>query len=505
MIISKTGTTMMNSKAIHEVTRSTNTKQKFLLARLITININGTTTCSRYLSTSSRHHNVIQSPFPQIPPGPYSPISDFVSENWHQFGSKVAIVDGTTDQSRTFQDYDISMRSIGASLRHRLGIGPGDIVLLFSPNHVDYLPMILGIGMTGATVSPINPLSTPMELRKMIQKTRPKVILAHERVLEVAIQAISLESESNSCDSTVEHIVCIPHLDEYKSTMANTNTSKTKILHLNDLKHYSSPLQASSTATASADNFSQNLDVNPFILPFSSGTTGLPKGISLSHSNLVANLLQTHVIEGASFYSHHSLISPLPFYHIYGLVVSLLYTARNGQTLITSSGRFDLKDFCHLVERHKPTRAHLVPPIILGLVKTPIQHDMSSLKTIISAAASLPADLEEQVSQKIRSCKVKQGWGMSELSPLGTLSSDDYHKAGSVGRLVSSTLGKIIDLENGENLGPGEIGELAIKVSYDTVYHEALMWKTQYASLLECLLTSFFICYSGNVFERVHR
>lgn len=91
------------------------------------------------------------------------------------------------------------------------------------------------------------------------------------------------------------------------------------------------------------------------------------------------------------------------------------------------------------------------------------------------------------------------------MSPLGTLSSDDYHKAGSVGRLVSSTLGKIIDLENGENLGPGEIGELAIKVSYDTVYHEALMWKTQYASLLECLLTSFFICYSGNVFERVHR
>lgn len=461
---------MMNSKAIQEIIKFTTTKQKLV----ITANGLQGTLYSRCLTTFSRHRHVVQSPLPNIPSGPYPSLPDFVSENWHQFGSKVAIVDGTTEQIRTFQDYDVSMRSIGTSLRHRLGIGPGDTVLLFSPNHVDYLPIILGIGMTGATVSPINPLTTPTELRKMIQKTYPKVILAHERVLNVAIQAVSLENESNSYDSTIEHIVCIPHHDDHKSAMANTNAYKTKILQLNDLTGPPSPLQASSTATLSSCDSSQNLDANPFILPFSSGTTGLPKGISLSHSNLVANLLQTHVVEGVSFHSHHSLISPLPFYHIYGLMVSLLYTARNGQTLITSSGRFDMKEFCHLVERHKPTRAHLVPPIILGLVKTPLQHDMSSLKTIISAAAPLSADLEKQVSQKIRSCKVKQGWGMSELSPLGTLSSDDFHKAGSVGRLVSSTLGKIVHIETGENLGPGEIGELAIKVSNVTTLPRCL-------------------------------
>ncbi len=374
------------------------------------------------------------------------------------------------------------MRSIGASLRHRLGVGLGDTVLLFSPNHVDYLPLILGIGMTGATVTPINPLTTPLELRKMIHQTQPKVILAHERVLDVAIQAIALEDESSSVGrgSTVEHIVCIPHLDDNKTIKGNTTTnttstkygSTTTILHLNDLKHHPTPLESTAIPNRSGYDYPSYLDTHPFILPFSSGTTGLPKGICLSHSNLVANLLQTHITEGVSFHSHHSLISPLPFYHIYGLVVSLMYAARYGQTLITTSGRFDLKEFCQLVQTHEPKRAHLVPPIILGLAKAPISHNMSSLRLIVSAAAPLSAELEHEVSQKIKNCKIKQGWGMSELSPLGTIAPDDQHKAGSVGRLVSSTLGKIIDLETGENLGPGEIGELVIKVSREFLYRK---------------------------------
>jgi len=150
------------------------------------------------------------------------------------------------------------------------------------------------------------------------------------------------------------------------------------------------------------------------------------------------------------------------FFHIYAYTVSMLYPAWKGQTVITKSGRFDLEQFCQLVQEHKPERAHLVPPILLGLAKHPVvdQYDLSSLQCIISAAAPLSKETEKAVKGRI-GCEVKQAWGMSELSPIGTINSDYNMKSGSVGQLISSTLGKILD-ENGRSLPPNTPGELAV-------------------------------------------
>jgi acyl-coenzyme A synthetase/AMP-(fatty) acid ligase len=128
------------------------------------------------------------------------------------------------------------------------------------------------------------------------------------------------------------------------------------------------------------------------------------------------------------------------------------------------SGRFDLDTFCRLVEQHKPQRAHLVPPILVGLAKSPSVHnyDLTSLKMIMSAAAPLSSDVEETVKARL-DCDVKQGWGMSELSPIGTLNSDFNAKPGSVGPLVPSTYGKIVD-QAGHSLPANESGELLVKV-----------------------------------------
>jgi acyl-coenzyme A synthetase/AMP-(fatty) acid ligase len=124
------------------------------------------------------------------------------------------------------------------------------------------------------------------------------------------------------------------------------------------------------------------------------------------------------------------------------------------------SDRFDLESFCQLVQEHKPERSHLVPPIILGLAKQPIvdQYDMKSLEMIISAAAPLGKETEKAVKERL-SLNVKQAWGMSELSPLGTIMTDSDERIGSIGRVVPSTYGKIID-ETGKSLGPNEQGEL---------------------------------------------
>ena len=148
-----------------------------------------------------------------------------------------------------------------------------------------------------------------------------------------------------------------------------------------------------------------------------------------------------------------------------GFAASLLAAAWRGHHYVTMQS-FDLERFCELVAEHRPTRAHLVPPIILGLAKHPVvdAHDFSSLKMIISAAAPLGADIEAECASRL-GCGVKQAWGMSELSPLGTLTPDDNLKSGSgtVGPPASNTFAKVIDVDTGASLPVGESGELCIK------------------------------------------
>jgi 4-coumarate--CoA ligase len=145
------------------------------------------------------------------------------------------------------------------------------------------------------------------------------------------------------------------------------------------------------------------------------------------------------------------------------MTASLLYSGWKGHPVITISGRFDLELFLNLVQEHKPHRAQLVPPILVALAKHPMvdDYDFSSLKCIMSGAAPLGHDTEITIKKRL-GCELKQSWGMSELSPIGTCNADDSVKSGSIGPLMPSTYGKVID-EHGMSLGPNEPGELVIK------------------------------------------
>jgi acyl-CoA synthetase (AMP-forming)/AMP-acid ligase II len=160
-------------------------------------------------------------------------------------------------------------------------------------------------------------------------------------------------------------------------------------------------------------------------IPFSSGTTGLSKGVILSHRNLVANILQLYEPETKYFLKDTTILVPLPFFHIYGLVLGLLTVARH-TTKTVFVPAFDLPKYLELVQTHKVTRTYIVPPIILALAKHPLidQFDLSSLKTIISGAAPLGGDVQEACARRLN-CIVKQAWGMTELSPGGTITQDE--------------------------------------------------------------------------------
>jgi 4-coumarate--CoA ligase len=389
--------------------------------------------------------NIVSSPFPPIRDGPYPPLYEFMTTSWKPHGGyldkQVAIVDGTTGAQRNFADHHKTIGGLAAALRDDMDIQETDCVALYCPNHVDYLPTALAVSLTGAKLTPINPLYTQHELGTILERSRSSVLITHHRLLDVALQ-------SASQSKFVKHVIVLT--DHGEAIPEGT-------IHLDSLRNHPQTLHCT------VAQVHKQTDTHPFLLPYSSGTTGLPKGVCLSHRNLVANLLQYDEVEGIIFAPDQKVISPLPFFHIYGFLASLLYSAYKGITLVTTSGRFDLEEFCKLVEQHRPSRAHLVPPILIGLGKSPVvdQYDCSSIRVISSAAAPMGPETEDAVQKRLQ-CTVKQAWGMSELSPLGTVNSDFNTKSGSVGPPVSSTYAKIVD-KHGYSLGPHQTGELLIK------------------------------------------
>jgi acyl-CoA synthetase (AMP-forming)/AMP-acid ligase II len=196
-------------------------------------------------------------------------------------------------------------------------------------------------------------------------------------------------------------------------------------------------------------------------LPYSSGTTGLPKGVMITHRNLVANLCQIRAVQQVR--GDDVVLAALPWFHIFGLQSCLNLALHEGATVVTMP-RFDLREFLRLVQEHKVTRVNVVPPIVLALAKRPAvgEYDVSSLKLISSGAAPLGADLALACARRL-GCRVNQAYGMTEIGMSHAMSDDADGDLDRIGPALPGIDCRVIDPATGFDAPPGAAGELLVR------------------------------------------
>jgi 4-coumarate--CoA ligase len=352
-------------------------------------------------------------------------ITDHVLRHADKLSDQVAITDGGAS-TYTFGGLKAAIRSLGGGLQAR-GVGPGTTIGLMAPNVPEYAVVFHGVALAGGTVTTINPVYGAEEVRFQLQDAGASLLVTIPMFLEVATEAIG--------GTDVTEIVVIGEADGATSLVSLMGDPIDQV----------------------AVDFADHV----VVLPYSSGTTGLPKGVMLTHRNLVANVEQ---LEHVMFWDEHeAALAALPFFHIYGMQVLMNSLLANGVKVVTMP-RFDMVAALELVQSEKITRFFAVPPIVLGLAKAPIidNYDLSSVKQIFSGAAPLGAELAAEAGARV-GCEVVQGYGMTELSPVSHCTVEGDFRAGTSGVTVSNTETRIVDPETGDDQPIGERGELWVR------------------------------------------
>jgi 4-coumarate--CoA ligase len=365
------------------------------------------------------------SPLPAIDI-PEMPLTPFVLHRARELGDKPALIDGPTGRTITYSGLADMIAGLAGGLV-AFGWQTGQVMGVLAPNIPEYAVVFHGVAMAGGAVTTINPTYTAKEVRHQLMDAGATALVTIELFLETARQATE--------GTKVEDIFVIGGAEGTR-----------------DFRElFGEPL-------------AEQVAVDPHdvvVLPYSSGTTGLSKGVMLTHHNLVSNILTT--VSAAELSEDESFIAVLPFFHIYGMQVLMNSGLYAGVTIITMP-RFDLVQFLELNAAHGCTRAFVAPPIVVALAKHPVvdAHDLSALTQIFSGAAPLSAELAEEAGARL-DCEVVQGYGMTELSPVSHLTPPGWFKPGSVGVTAPNTECMIVDPVSGEPQGTDADGELWVR------------------------------------------
>jgi acyl-CoA synthetase (AMP-forming)/AMP-acid ligase II len=343
--------------------------------------------------------------------------------------SKPALIEGPTGRTLTYAEWARAVRTVAGSLARR-GFRKGDVFAVYSPNLPEYAVVFHAVCLLGGIVTTINPLFTREELAKQLQDSSARYLVTIPPCLEKALGAAR--------DAGVQEVFVFGEGD--------------------GAAPFASLLEGSGDPPVAAIDPREHIAA----LPYSSGTTGFPKGVMLTHYNLVANIIQTAArldIRGSD-----TLLGVLPFFHIYGMVVIMNVGLYRGSTIVTMP-RFDLEQCLDILQKYKVTFAPLVPPIVLALAKNPIveKYDLSSIRTVFCGAAPLRENVSLAASARL-GCPVIQGYGLTETSPVTHAARRSGGlKPESVGPPLQNTEAKVVDVTNGSELGANQEGEICVR------------------------------------------
>ncbi|MGV9286633.1 4-coumarate--CoA ligase family protein [Streptomyces sp. NPDC003719] len=376
---------------------------------------------------------MFRSEYADVPPVE-QPIHDAVLGRAAVFGNAPALIDGTDGTTLTYEQVDRFHRRVAAALAET-GVRKGDVLALHSPNTVAFPIAFYAATRAGASVTTVHPLATAEEFAKQLGDARARWIVTVSPLLDTARRAAALAGgiqEILVCDSAPGHRSLLDML----------------------------------ASTAPEPEVAIDPAEDVAALPYSSGTTGIPKGVMLTHRQIATNLAQLHPAVPAG--PGDRILAVLPLFHIYGLTALMNAPLRLGATVVVLP-RFDLEQFLAAIQNHRITGLYVAPPIVLALAKHPVvaDYDLSSLKYVVSAAAPLDAGLAAACSRRLGLPPVGQAYGMTELSP-GThvvpLDAMADAPPGTVGKLIAGTEMRIVALDDPrKDLAPGESGEILIR------------------------------------------
>ncbi|KAI4856052.1 acetyl-CoA synthetase-like protein, partial [Aureobasidium sp. EXF-8846] len=351
----------------------------------------------------------------------------------------VVLQDAYTKRAYTFAQARNAAIDFGKGLKGAWDWQKGEVIAMYTPNSIDTPIVMWGAHWAGATVSPANPGYSTDELAFQLKDSGAKALVTQWSVIATARAAakkvglpedrIIVIGDQRDPDMRVKHFTSI------RNTAGTNRYRRTKVDPSKDLA----------------------------FLVYSSGTTGLPKGVMLCHRNIIANTLQVSTAE-SPLTPADRILAFLPFFHIYGLTVILHVSFYKGCRTVVMP-KFDIEDFCKITQEEKITFSYVAPPVVLLLSKHPVveKYDLSTIRMMNSGAAPLTKELVNAVYDRTK-LKVKQGYGLSETSPCTHTQQWDVWQStvGSVGVLLPNMTAKYMSPEEKE-VPVGEVGELWLK------------------------------------------
>jgi PAS domain S-box-containing protein len=361
-------------------------------------------------------------------PVPLVSLPEFLLRSGAALRDKAALIDGVTGRQVSYADLAATAARTAAGLAAR-GFGKGDVLAIWSPNVLEYAVAAYAAGLAGGTVTTINPLYNAIELVHQLRDSRARVLVVAPQFAATAAAA--------SGSARVRDVFVFGEADGGEP--------------FSSLSESPGPLPP--------------VEIDPredvAALLYSGATTGLPKGVMLTHYNLVAGLVQMQAVERMD--PAEIVIGVVPFYHVYGFHVVLNLTLHAGATLVVLP-RFKVEEFLRAVQDHAVTTAFLVPPIVRTLARHPLvdRYDLGSLRYIMSGAAPLPEDIARACADRM-GCVIKQAYGLTETGPTTHWTPRDAVRVTSAGLPVPNTECQVVDVGSKRPVPTGELGEIWVR------------------------------------------